>query len=272
MTRVRIPEITTEDLALIRFALLGSGSSGNATLVITPTSKVLIDAGLSFKQLQMRAAALGEDLDGLSAVFVTHEHTDHVHGIGVLSRKLGTPIFMTEGTRTALPASVGDVSNIETFEAGDEVGINGLSVTSFSVSHDATDPVSYTIGHNGAKLGMAADLGHASQLVRSRLAHSQALVLESNYCPNMLTTGPYPPQVQQRIRGRQGHLSNSDMSELLGSLLHHALRLVVLVHVSAENNTHDLVRETAQRALGKSGVEVFVARQDQPTSLFEVRP
>ena len=256
----------------MRFCLLGSGSSGNAVLVISPKEKILIDNGLSYRQLVLRMAELGETLEGLSAIFVTHEHGDHVNGIGTLARKTPAPVHLTQDTYASLPARVGKLPSVRHFEAGESIQVGETSVQSFSVSHDAADPVSFVVCNNGAKLGFAHDLGHPSALVRRRLEGSQALVLEANYCPEMLRNGPYPPVLQQRIRGRHGHLSNYDMSQLLGSLMHENLRLVVLVHISEENNQRRLAFETADRIVGHRGVEVFVARQDRPTRMFEVLP
>lgn len=257
---------------VIRFSILGSGSSGNAILVVTRGAKILIDCGFSLRQLQERAALVGERLDGLDAVFVTHEHGDHVKGLGVLARKLRIPVFMTRATCEGLPTSVADVPNVECFTAGDSIGLDGLTVSSFSVSHDAGDPVGFSIRCDGAKLGIAADLGHAPQLVRVRLQGSHALVLESNYCPELLRKGPYPLPLQQRIRGKMGHLSNEDMSTLLAALVHDQLRLVVFNHISAENNNPALVLEMARRAMRNSRAELVVAQQHQPTPVFEVAP
>lgn len=257
---------------MIRFSLLGSGSSGNAVLVATESHKILIDNGLSLRQLVLRAAELGESLDGLHAVFVTHEHGDHVSGLGVLSRRLSVPVFLTEGTLANLPRAVGRLNGVELFEAGEHFEFGELTVGSFSVSHDAADPVGYVVQCDGAKLGFAHDLGHASHLVRNRLAGSHALVLESNYCPHMLQKGRYPPAVQQRIRGRRGHLSNRDMGSLLAALRHDALRLVVLVHISEENNDPELASDIARHVLRGSPAEVVVAHQNTPTPMFEVAP
>ncbi|MFO7974382.1 MAG: MBL fold metallo-hydrolase, partial [Candidatus Hydrogenedentota bacterium] len=254
------------------FSILGSGSSGNAILVVTENARILIDCGFSFRQVQKRAALVGERLDDLDAVFVTHEHGDHVKGLGVLARKLGVPVFMTPGTFAQLPSSIAEVPNIEYFTAGDMVTLDGLAVSSFSVSHDAADPVGFSLRCGGAKLGVAADLGHAPQLVRLRLQGAQALVLESNYCPEMLRKGSYPLALQQRIRSKMGHLSNADMSLLLESLLHERLQFVVFNHISAENNDPSLVLETARRVMRTCGAKLVVAEQHQPTPIFEVLP
>jgi len=255
---------------LIRFSLLASGSKGNAVLVLSPAGKVLIDNGLSFKRLSERAKAVGESLDGLDAVFVTHEHGDHVGGVGVLARKLGVPVYITRETHAHLPTSVGAIPRVEHFEAGDAIALDGLVLQSYSVCHDAADPVGFVVEHGSAKLGIASDLGHTPNLVKTRLNRCQALVIEANYCPDMLQRGTYPPQVQQRIRGRHGHLSNADMTQLLASLLHDGLETVVLAHLSEENNTVRHAYEMASRVLEHHPAELFVARQDQPTRVFEV--
>lgn len=255
---------------MLRFSLLGSGSSGNALLIASETGKVLIDSGLSFKQVKLRAQAIGEDLDGLAAVFVTHEHRDHVTGLGTLARRLDVPVYATAGTLEALPDAVGKLPRTEAFEAGDTVTVDGLSLTSFSVCHDAADPVSYTVRSGDVKLGVASDLGHAPALVKTRLNGANALILESNYCPDMLRHGRYPPAVQQRINSRQGHLSNHAMNSLLSSLLHDGLQQVVVVHVSAENNTLELAGQLTTQVLGDHPAAVYVARQDVPTPMFEI--
>ena len=257
---------------MIRFTLLGSGSRGNAILITAGASKVLIDSGLSLKQLRLRAAAVGESLDGLSAVFITHEHGDHVRGLGPLSRYAGVPVYMTEGTRDRLPVSVGPLDRVSCFDAGDDVRVNGVTLHSFSVSHDAGDPVGYVVESEGIRLGIAADLGHPSNLVRTRLSGAHGLIIEANHCPDLLRQGPYPPAVQQRIRSRQGHLSNSAMVKLLTDLVHDALEVVVLTHVSEENNSRKLAYDMAANVVRDHPASVYVARQDEPTRIFEICP
>lgn len=255
---------------VLRFSLLGSGSSGNAILVATPGGKVIIDSGISYRQLRLRAQQVNENLADLKAIFVTHEHRDHVAGVGVLARALKVPVYITRQTHDALPVTVGQLPRVEFIEPGETVAVDGMRLTSFSVCHDAADPVSYVIECAGAKLGVASDLGRVSTLVRQRLEKSHALLLESNYCPEMLRTGPYPFVLQQRIRGNFGHLSNSDMNSLLASLLHDALKYVVLVHLSEENNTPEHARGLAARVLNGHPAELHVAPRHQPTPVFEI--
>lgn len=257
---------------MLHFCLLGSGSSGNAALVFSGKSKILLDCGFSYVQLQARAEQAGVSLENIQGVFITHEHGDHVAGLGVFCRRTGVTAYMTPDTFTNLPAAVGKIPNVELMEAGSVVTLGDLDVMSYSVSHDAADPVSYIIQSQGTKLGFATDLGHCSHLVRARLAGCHALILESNYCPELLRKGGYPPQVQQRIRGRSGHLSNHDMTELLAGLLHDTLHLVILVHISENNNSPDLVHRMAKTTVGEHPLELVLAAQDIPTRLFEVAP
>jgi phosphoribosyl 1,2-cyclic phosphodiesterase len=256
-------------IGVIEFCLLGSGSSGNAVFVRASTGKFLIDNGLSLRQLQSRLDQLGETFGGLEAVVVTHEHRDHVNGIGVLARRTGVPVYLTRETEAALP-DLGSIPQKRYFESGDTIRISDFELTSFSVTHDAADPVSFTVTRNGCRLGLAADLGSVSALVRERLRHCHALVLESNHCPDMLRRSSYPPAIVQRIRGRHGHLSNQEMNSLLADLLHPGLQCVVAVHVSRENNTEAKAREMAQRVLKGHPARLFVARQDEPTPLFRI--
>ena len=257
---------------MLQFSLLGSGSSGNAILIRSADAMILIDNGLSFKQLSLRANQVGIALDSLDAIVVTHEHGDHVLGIGVLTRKIKVPVYMTKGTFANLPTSLGHLGDIEFFEAGDTLHIKDLEVISFSVTHDAADPVGFVVRSGGAQFGLATDLGHVSELVKRRLAGSHALVIESNYCPEMLRKGDYPPKIQQRIRGRHGHLSNEEMCSLLHSLLHDTLQHVILVHISENNNTPALVEQRVRGVLKTHPAAMFLATQDTPTPLFRVNP
>ena len=255
---------------MLRFTLLGSGSSGNAILIETDAHKILIDNGLSFKQLSQRAERAGSSIHDLNAVFITHEHTDHVAGIGVLTRKMPVPIYITPATMAALPKNIGTVEPIRFFESGETIDLKGLQIQSFAISHDAVDPVGFTVTYQGTKLGFAADMGHCSQLVRNRLQGCHAILLEANYCPDMLRLGDYPPKIQQRIRSRNGHLSNQDMASLLNDIRHDQLQQVVLVHISENNNHPDKVRAMAEQALKTTPANIHLATQEGPTPFFEV--
>ncbi len=255
----------------MQFSLLGSGSSGNALLITSPTNSILVDCGLSLKQLTLRMETVGTHPADLRAVFITHEHTDHVAGVGVLARRHGTPIWMTEATRAALPERVGALTPTRIFESGGTFFCGEFLVQSFHVTHDAVDPVNYAIESNGAKLGIATDMGCAGALAREKLKGCHALILEANYCPDMLKKSGYPLHLRQRIRGPRGHLSNPQMTSLLSQLVHPALEIVVATHVSQENNTSEKVREAVMEGLGGHECRVEIATQDEPTELFEIR-
>jgi len=254
----------------MRFSLLGSGSAGNAILVTTPTGKLLIDNGLSYKQLAKRAALIGESLEDLRAVLVTHEHGDHVNGLGVLSRKCQVPIYITRATFENLPKNIGALESLNFFDSGDTFSIDSFSINTFRIAHDAADPVSFVIEHNGCRMGLATDLGSVSNLVRQRLKDCHALILESNYCHDMIRNSPYPPQIIQRIRSNHGHLSNVDMNKLLAELLHDDLRLVVAMHVSKENNTEEKVEYMARNVLKNHPASFFIADQENPSPMINI--
>jgi phosphoribosyl 1,2-cyclic phosphodiesterase len=256
--------------AVLWFSLLGSGSSGNALFVRSKSTKLLIDNGLSHREIRKRVESLGEALEDLAGIFITHEHGDHVRGVGILSRKYGIPVYLTEATCAALPLLVGSLHEVHCFEAGETVRVGDIDVESFSVSHDAADPVSFVISCGGVRLGMATEMGHVSELVRRRLAGVHGLVVESNYCPDMLLHGKYPAQVQHRIRSRNGHLSNQSACSLLSDLQHDGLRTVVLVHISANNNTPETVLHMAAGVLKNHPAQIILATQDRPTPLLEL--
>jgi phosphoribosyl 1,2-cyclic phosphodiesterase len=256
---------------VLRFTLLGSGSGGNATLVQSEHTTLLLDCGLSYRRLAESVEAAGVPVAGIDAVLVTHEHGDHVQSVGTLARRLGTPVYLTAETHRALPPKVGSLPEVRHFEAGDTWSLGDVEISSFSVTHDACDPVAFALRSGEAKAGFVTDAGSRSPLMVRRLAGAQALVLESNYCPDLLHAGKYPLQVKQRIRGRHGHLSNHDMASLLSDLIHPALQTVVLVHISENNNCPDQALRLARGALKDHPAEVLLARQDGPTPWIEVR-
>lgn len=255
---------------MLRFVLLGSSSSGNALLVFNETTRLLIDNGFSYKRLAAAMAQINMSPDMLDAVLITHEHTDHVRGLGVLARRIKAPIFMTQLCAESLPDYVGKITNQVHFESGDTLQFNNLSVTSYAVSHDASDPVNYVVKCNGLSLGLATDFGHCSQLAKARLTGANALIIESNYCPDLLRQGPYPPKIQQRIRSRTGHLSNLDVAALLKHIRHEALRLVILAHISRDNNNPELACALAREALEGLKVRIEAAPSDTVSPIYEV--
>jgi phosphoribosyl 1,2-cyclic phosphodiesterase len=230
---------------------LASGSSGNSFLIQTDASTVLVDAGLTGKRMVDRMEAAGVDPCGLSGIIVSHAHTDHTKGVGVLSRKFKIPVWMNRGTWDAARATVGKVHRLELFETGRIFQVAGLRVHPFSVPHDCADPVGFRISYGTCSLGIATDLGTATGLVVKILAGLQVVVLESNHDPAMLRDGPYPWELKQRVRGRLGHLSNPESAGLLQRIVSDELTAVVLAHMSETNNRADLALECARASLGE---------------------
>jgi len=249
------------DPSSVSVCVLASGSRGNAIYVSDGRTAILIDAGLSGIELQRRMAAKGLDPGSLDAILVSHEHADHIQGVGVLSRRFGLPVHISDTTREASKKVLGKLAAIRPFCCGEPFFIGDLVVHPFSISHDAVDPAGFTIRCNGSKMGVATDLGIATSVVKTHLQACDILILEANHDDRMLIDGPYPWPLKQRIRGRSGHLSNEDAATLLSTLQHDRLAHVVLAHLSEENNTPDIARKAIETVLEGSRTELHVACQ-----------
>ncbi|MBI5250541.1 MAG: MBL fold metallo-hydrolase [Desulfomonile tiedjei] len=233
----------------MRITPLASGSSGNSFLVEGNGCAVLVDAGLSAKQLTKRIETAGADPESLSGILVSHGHSDHVKGVGVLSRRFRIPVLANRRTWEAIQQGVGKVHSLEFFETGRVFEFAGFRVHPFSVPHDCADPVGFRISRGTARLGIATDLGTATGLVLSLLTDLQVLVLESNHDPRMLRDGPYPWELKQRVKGRLGHLSNNDTAQVLQRIVTDELQAVILAHMSQTNNTSELALNCAASSL-----------------------
>jgi phosphoribosyl 1,2-cyclic phosphodiesterase len=242
-------------------SVLASGSRGNATYISDGRTAILIDAGLSGVEIQRRMARKGLDTSSLDAILVSHEHADHIHGVGVLSRRFGLRVYINDGTRQASGSALGRLSGICPFTCGDAFAIGSLAIHPFSISHDAEDPAGFSISCNGVKVGVATDLGIVTGVVKTHLMACDILILEANHDPQMLIDGPYPWPLKQRIRGRSGHLSNDDTALLLEKLQHDRLAHVILAHLSEENNTPEKARQAVKNVLNGAGVKLHVASQ-----------
>lgn len=250
------------------FSVLGSGSRGNSVYIESGSTAILIDAGFSGKEIATRLHSIGRRIDDLDALFVTHEHHDHIHGVGVLSRRCNIPVYGNYDTVKSGEKLMGKLFKHSEFVTGEVIQMQDLQIRSFSVSHDAVDPVGFVIGNGKVTLACCTDTGKVSALLRQRLMGCNGLVLEFNHDPQMLKEGPYSPALQQRVRSDHGHLSNADGAEFLQSLLHDQLQYVILAHLSATNNHPDLAMMTARGAVGDSQLQLRVASQTLATELM----
>ena len=255
------------------FQTLASGSKGNAILVCSHKTRILLDSGLSAKELVRRLELTGVKAGQLDAVVISHEHTDHVRGLGTLSRRFDLPVYLSQGTLDNLPAEIGQLADVKLFQPGNSFVIGDLKIKPFAISHDAQDPAGFVLEHEAHRLGVCTDLGVATQLVRTRLHGCQGLVLEANHDPELLLNGPYPLPLKQRIRSRHGHLSNAESFELLQSITHTALQIVLFAHLSEVNNQPDLVLRSSRDFLNDVGwndVTLEVGKQHEVSKAYEL--
>ena len=241
--------------AIVSISILASSSSGNSALVSTGRTRILVDAGLSRKGTCERLKQLDVDPASLNAILVTHEHTDHVAGLPVLAKRHGNtqiPVYISRLTAPAI--EWGDAMPIlEQFQAGSCFAIGDIDVTSFTIPHDAIDPVGFSFRAEGIKISVATDLGYLPDSVRVHLRDSDVLLLESNHDLDMLKVGPYPWSVKQRVMGRMGHLSNEAVSAFIRDHLDLRTSTLILGHLSEHNNHPALVEQAANQALDGRG-------------------
>lgn len=236
----------------LAFEVLASGSKGNAVLVSTARTCILIDAGLTAREICHRLQTTHRSIQ-LQALLISHEHNDHVRGLGVLSRRLELPVYLTQDTLTRMPASAGHPARAEIVHIEQSFKVGDLCVTAFPVPHDAGDPVGFVIEHDGLRLGICTDLGTSTDTVIRHLQGCQALILEANHDLDLLWNGPYPSFLKQRVAGHYGHLSNRQMCDLLRSLHPTGLETVVMAHLSEVNNSPDCVRRELSRLQAEPG-------------------
>jgi phosphoribosyl 1,2-cyclic phosphodiesterase len=249
----------------VRVEVLGSGSKGNCTFVQGGRSRVLIDAGLSCKEIGRRLGEIGEDPDDLDAVLVTHAHSDHVRGVRVLARKHRLPVACHSVCWRDSKLAEQDLPEWLPLEAGRAFTLGDLEIEPFAVPHDAEPTVGFRMRAEGISVGYCTDLGHVTAVVRDRLSGVQVLVLESNHDLDMLRDGPYPWVLKQRVGGRHGHLSNEASAGLLDELVHSDLAFVALAHLSETNNDAALALSLAEDVLrrhGREDVRLVAAAQD----------
>lgn len=236
--------------------------SGNA--------RILIDTGLSLKKLKERMAGIDRNVEDLDAVFLTHEHRDHIGGIGPLINKTKKPYYTTEGTYKGVKRFYGPIPGWQRIDRQGKVTLGDLTIESFPTPHDAHESVAFVVHNGSKKLGHVTDLGCVTETVCETLQGVNTLLVESNHDVEMLRNGPYPYQLRKRVEGKYGHLSNEACAEILTSVRHPQLNQVVLMHLSEKNNCPDLALEIARRALEGHAPNLTVAKQDATTPLTAV--
>jgi phosphoribosyl 1,2-cyclic phosphodiesterase len=250
----------------MEITVLASGSKGNCTFVMGEDGALLIDCGLSAREALSRIRGAGGDPDLVQAILVTHEHTDHLSGAAAMARRLGVPVYGTGGTLQDLAgAETGrQPVRLVRITPGSMAAIDGFAVEAFATSHDAREPCGFTLTSNGIRFSCCTDTGFISDHVFGRLRASDAILLESNHCPEMLRTGPYPEVLKRRIRSRRGHLSNVAAAACLRALGCDA-GTVILGHLSEINNTPEKALASAKEGLGLycGGVRVVVGKQHE---------
>jgi phosphoribosyl 1,2-cyclic phosphodiesterase len=257
----------------IRLCTLSSGSNANCTYVEAGSARILVDAGLSGRAVRERLEAVGGCApDELDAILVTHEHRDHITGVGVLARRHRVPVYTNEATGVQLEGPAGPRVAFKRFSTGRRFRVAGAGVMPFPISHDAAEPVGFILEHDGVKAVIATDMGELHPLTRARFRNAHLFVLESNHDPQMLTSGPYPEYLKKRIRSPLGHLSNEESACHLGHVLGDNTRGVLLAHLSENNNTPDKALEVAGACLdgrGRDDIQLEAAPRYEPSSWFE---
>jgi phosphoribosyl 1,2-cyclic phosphodiesterase len=247
---------------------LQSGSNGNAIYVEAGDVRLLFDAGISGRMAEGRMRVHGRDIRQVDAVIISHDHADHVRCCGVYQRKYKLPLYMTPRTQAAILCDIGPLSHVRHFSSGDSLHFNGVTVHTLPTPHDAADGVAFVVEHEGRRLGILTDLGHPFDALRRLLPELDAAYIESNYDSQMLATGFYPRRLQERIRGRGGHLSNDEAAELVCGARRN-LRWAALAHLSHENNHPDIAIDAHRRAVGRE-FPLFLASRYDVSEVLEV--
>lgn len=256
---------------------LFSGSSGNAILIRSQHTKILIDAGVSGKRLEAALQSIGEAPGDIKGILLTHEHSDHIQGAGVMSRKHGIPVFATAPTWDACAAKLGKVSaRCTKIISKTDFFIGDLMISPYDIPHDAADPVGFCVSRGTRKVAIATDLGHFSKEVEYRLHGCDLVLLESNHDADMLSVGRYPYELKQRIKSRRGHLSNDDAADAAVRLAAAGVTSILLGHLSQENNLEQLAFRCVTDALMQSGIQpgrdisLGLAFRDRVTGVFSI--
>ncbi len=266
---------------MFRLCPIASGSSGNCTFIEAGDTRLLVDAGISGKKVIEGLTTIDIDPSTINAIFITHEHIDHIKGVGIYSRKFNVPIYTTHKTWDKMidDKSLGKLKeeNIFRIEKNAPMNIGELTITPYPIPHDAVDPVGYKFDYNGKRIIVTTDLGEIDDEMMENLKGVNGILLEFNHDINMLKAGGYPYALKQRILGRNGHLNNDDAARVLANIYHKDLNWAVLGHLSQDNNVPELAYLTAVQALKEKNIEigedieVYVAKRHEVSKMFEVK-
>jgi phosphoribosyl 1,2-cyclic phosphodiesterase len=242
----------------LHFSVLASGSTGNAIYVATDKHALLVDAGLSGRQMEELFKQIDRDMSRLSGILVTHEHSDHIKGLGVIARKYNLPIYANEKTWKAMEGQISDIPTDQKFifKMGSVHSFGGLDVESFGVSHDAAEPMFYVFHYEGKKLVLITDTGYVSERMKGVIKNADVFIFESNHDVQMLRMGRYPWNVKRRILSDVGHVSNEDAGLALADVIGDRTKRIYLAHLSQDNNMKDLARMSVAQTLESKGFVV----------------
>ncbi len=258
----------------VEFTILGSGSSGNAAYLETGDTRLLVDCGFSARQIKQRLATINRIPDRLDGILITHEHTDHVAGLKHLAAKLGIPIYCNRHTSEEISRIHETAFDFRLFETGQSFEVGEVGVDTFSVPHDAIDPVGFLLHTPKGRIGVLTDLGHGTRLVADRVRTANVLLLETNHDVDLLRDCPHRPwHLKQRIMGRHGHLSNEGAAEFAETFLHADLHHIFCVHLSGECNTPDLAHADIDAMLQRNGAthtQVTITQQTIPSPTLQI--
>ena len=260
---------------MLKFCSLYSGSSGNCLFVSSNNTKILIDCGTSCKKICDGLASINSSIDEIDAILVTHEHSDHVQSLGMVSKKFNIPVYANKETWDAMPKQMEKISeeNILFFENDKDFHIDDLTIHPFSTPHDAANPCGFNIHNGKRKISIATDLGHMDDKIFNNLQGSSFILLESNYDPEILKVSKYPFHLKQRIAGPHGHLSNATAGKTISALMKKDLKEVMLGHLSKENNFPELAYQTVAEELMQAGADISniklsVANRNEPGKMI----
>ena len=262
---------------MLNFCSLYSGSSGNSLLVSTENTNILIDAGVSSKKIETALNNLDIDPYKLNGILITHEHSDHIQGLGTFAKKFDLPVYVNQKTLDAMPKQKEKIAekNINIIKIEEKFEINDLKIKPFSIPHDAANPCGFCIFKDNKKMSIATDIGHMTNGILKNLEDSLFVLLESNYDPEVLMYSKYPYPLKNRIRGPIGHLSNQDAGKTISCLLHSGLKQAMLGHLSKESNFPELAYKTVVEDLisnnyDENSLNLYVAKKDEQSKIINI--